>query len=584
MKRNIFKKLIILFSFIFSYLLYYSSLEKCLDGFDICAKKVRWIIFKLIESIISYAITAILLELVILKIISKYHLIHLFVIYNYFYYYSHGLDFDNHGYFNFLGFITIVPLILLSLFPFTVLIILYKKNKTYIAKYIGVILLTIIYYFFFSSQYMNCKDWAKGLNNTYIDNDMNIHGCYLKIPKICPYKIGKYIFDLSKWKNIDCNENRKNTKKTLLKFSNYKYLNDDSKRIGFPLINKDPELIVNFNEHDNKLLNYTKHNLVDMDREELVKRVYKENRPEIIVDYSKNPFGEIVIDLKYNQTLSKERKKLEKNSIPYSENIIILYIDSASRPSSIRQLKKTLNFFEKFMPYKGGYNGKFPNETFHSFQFFKYHSLKGYTWENYPTIFYGSRAGKKIVRIIKHFKINGYVTSYNNEGCCLRDLTTTGHNMTLEEIGDHEFIICDPNRENGNSLIKRCLYNKLVTEHLYEYGKQFWKQYKHNRKFLIIASSDGHEGTLEVLKYIDNSLFNFLNDLFNEHLLKDTTVFLLSDHGASMPSPYYMTEFFQTEISLPMLYIICNDRKDISYYQQYSNIHKNQQVLTAVNL
>lgn len=156
--------------------------------------------------------------------------------------------------------------------------------------------------------------------------------------------------------------------------------------------------------------------------------------------------------------------------------------------------------------------------------------------------------------------------------------------MTFEEIGDHEFIICDPNRGNGNSLIKRCLYNKLVTEHLYEYGKQFWKKYKHNRKFLIIASSDGHEGTLEVLKYIDNSLFNFLNDLFNEHLLKDTTVFLLSDHGSSMPSPYYMTEFFQTEISLPMLYIICNDRKNVSYYQQYSNIHKNQQVLTAVNL
>jgi hypothetical protein len=370
MKRNIFKKLLVLFSFIFSYILYYSSLEKCLDGFDACAKRVRWIIFKLIESIISYAITAILLELVILKIISKYHLIHLFVIYNIFYYFSHGLDFDNHGYFNFLGFIIIVPLILLSFFPFTVLIILYKKNKIYVVKYIGVMLLTIIYYFFFASQYMNCKDWAKGLNNTYIDNDMNIHGCYLKIPNICPYKIGKYIFDLSKWKNIDCNKNRKNTKKTLLKFSNYKYLNDDSKRIGFPLINKDPELIVNFNEHDNKLLNYTKQNLVDMDREELVNRVYKENKPEIIVDYSKNPFGEIVIDLKYNQTLSKERKKLEKNSIPYSENIIILYIDSASRPSSIRQLKKTLNFFEKFMPYKGGYNGKYPNETFHSFQFF----------------------------------------------------------------------------------------------------------------------------------------------------------------------------------------------------------------------
>ena len=57
----------------------------------------------------------------------------------------------------------------------------------------------------------------------------------------------------------------------------------------------------------------------------------------------------------------------------------------------------------------------------------------------------------------------------------------------------------------------RCLYGKQTIEHLYEYGEQFWKKYKENRKFLSILSNDGHEGTLEVLKYADNVIFNFLN-------------------------------------------------------------------------
>ena len=226
------------------------------------------------------------------------------------------------------------------------------------------------------------------------------------------------------------------------------------------------------------------------------------------------------------------------------------------------------------MPYKGGCNRNFSN--FHSFQFFKYHAFKGYTYQNYPKIFYGNKAGSNIIRITKYFKENGYITSYSNE-MCLRELSMTSHNMNFEEICDHELILCDPNRKHANLLVKRCLYNNLTTAYLYEYGNQFWRKYKNNQRFLIIASNDGHEGTLEVLKYIDNTVFTFLNNLFNDDLLKDTTIFLLSDHGTAMPSPYYLNNFYHKERYLPMLYIICNDRKNISYNKQYQNIYKNQQ-------
>ena len=71
--------------------------------------------------------------------------------------------------------------------------------------------------------------------------------------------------------------------------------------------------------------------------------------------------------------------------------IQILYFDSVSRPNALRQLKKTMSFIEKFMAYKGAYHEKFPNENYHSFQFFKYHAFKMFTPGNFPRLFYGNK-------------------------------------------------------------------------------------------------------------------------------------------------------------------------------------------------
>lgn len=316
-----------------------------------------------------------------------------------------------------------------------------------------------------------------------------------------------------------------------------------------------------------------------MDDSNLVKEIYNNsNYPEIIVDYSQNQYGELKIHLNYNETLSEERKLFEKNTNPYSKNILILYVDSVSRAYSVRQLKRTLLFFEKFISYKGYSNSKYPLENYHSFQFFKYHSFQSYTRYNYPKIFYGDTNSKNMLRIVKYLKENGYITGFIND-MCLREPTIIEHNMTLAEISDHEMLICDPNMNHVNSNLKRCLYNKLSTAHAYEYGNQFWRKYNKNRKFLSIMTNDGHEGTLEILKYIDDIIFNFLNNLFNDNLFKETTIFLLSDHGTSIPSPYYINKFFLLEKHLPMLYIICNDRKNVSYGEQYNYINKNQQIL-----
>ena len=121
--------------------------------------------------------------------------------------------------------------------------------------------------------------------------------------------------------------------------------------------------------------------------------------------------------------------------------------------------------------------------------------------------------------------------------------------------------------------------------YLFNYSDQFWRKYQNNRKFSTIVINIGHEGTMEVLKHYDKIIYNYLDSLFKDNLFKDTSIFLLSDHGVGIHSIYYILEFFQIEHMLPMLYIIVNDRKNISYDEQYFNIHKNQQTfITAYDI
>ena len=523
------------------------------------------------------------------KILSKLNLFHLFIVFRYLYKYSHGLDFDDHGYFNFSGLFIIVFIILLSFMPFNIFIYLNKRKKlnkknTFFSIF-GVFTVAYIIYILTKKAVINCYDWPKGLNNSYIYNDKSKYGCQIIFPKECPYKIGKYFQDLTKIKKIKCESIQNNGRENFLKNSKSSYLNETSIRIGFPLTNKDPMCFLDCSTNNYYIKQYFYQNLVDMDNKEILDTVYKDKMPEIQVDFSNNSGGEMIINLNYNNTLSEERKIKETNSEPYSRNIMMIYIDSVSRANSMRQLKKTLKFFSNFISYKGDFNKKFPSENYHSFQFFKYHSFKYYTQANFPLIYYGrTREEKNFVLITKYLKENGYITCYVGDSCT-KDNVRTLHNLTEEEAYDHQFLMCDPNVSHFNLNTIKCLYGKTISDHLFEYSKQFWRKYKNNRKFLNIVSNDGHEGTLEVLKYIDDKIYNFLNNLFNDNLLKESSIFLLSDHGTGMPSIYFLNKFYEIEFNLPMLYMIINDRKKYSYDSQYKNLYENQQnFITAYDI
>ena len=128
-KKNINKCKIENIFFLFSYYLYYLSLEKCIQGFDECATNYHWIYMKIFEAIMSSFILALLIEFMFYNLISKLNIIHIAIFYITAFKNSHGLDFHDHGFYNFFGSISITILIIIFLFPLNIFIYLKKKNN-----------------------------------------------------------------------------------------------------------------------------------------------------------------------------------------------------------------------------------------------------------------------------------------------------------------------------------------------------------------------------------------------------------------------------------------------------------------------
>ena len=587
-KKN--KNMILIFiSFILTYLFYFLSLESCFDGEGPCSTYVNWIKIKVFEELISCILLSIIIQLIIFQVVPKIHLIHIIIIFSWSYYYRHGIDYTDHGYFNFFFYFIMIVICNFVVIPLDILLFCSKhrdNKKKIVLIYLGsLFLFIIIIYIYLFNFKANCSEWPKGLNNTSIEYNSTKYGCQIKIPKKCTYKIFDFIQDYTKLKGLDCKQiNNKKYKEIFLSHSRSPYVNKSSKRIGIPLTNKDPSCL-NYLKRGSPMSDYIFNNLIDMDNKEILDKYYKDKIPEIILDYTDNDKGKLDIDVKFNKTLSEERKKLEINSKPYSDNILLLYIDSVSRANALRKLKKTMSFFEKFMPYKGNFNEKYPSEIYHGFQFFKYHSFHDYTTGNYPLLFYGQKKenSKKIV-ITKFIKENGYITCNINDYCVLEP-THTFKDFTEDEVFDHQFIICDPNNIEMSCNEIRCLYDKQNIEYLLEYVEQFWRKYKDNRKYVSFIVNHGHEGTLNVIKYQDEIIANFLQRLFDDNLLKNSIIIFISDHGVGMPSIYYPYDFYKTEIHLPSLFMIINDRKNITYDKQYKYIQENQQnFITAFDI
>ena len=105
--------------------------------------------------------------------------------------------------------------------------------------------------------------------------------------------------------------------------------------------------------------------------------------------------------------------------------------------------------------------------------------------------------------------------------------------------GDYENsgIFCDSHfRETA--LKRNCYYGKDSFDYLVEFCSKFLELYKNERKIVSLFSNDAHEGTFQQIKYIDNSLHNFLIEILTKYFDDKSIIFLMSDHGNGMPGIY----------------------------------------------
>ena len=569
---------------IISFLFYYLSFKGCEGTQSFCLVTLSPGFF---YSIVLYITITSLISLyifykVLIKENSKYHLLYYLPILIYLLYFvDTGSDLSHHGsynkmgfYFMFVNFIIIFCIILVLKF------IYYNYRLIFISitlSFIWIVIYTNI------KIKKNCNTWYDGLNGIRLENNEKYDKCKIVHPKKCWINLIDGVFDVSKILKENCNNFRGGERAELLKFLS-PYFNT-THTFGYPITTNYTWLD---QSHFDRFFNNVMADMINLDKEEFSS--IKDNlKPEIILKFDPiTKMGNININIIKNETLSKERNDIYNSILPKDKpkynNILFLYIDAISRPEFLRSMKHTIEFISKYY-----------NSTEKSFyQMMKYQNFIFFTQQNVNPMFFGeSMFNSNGTSILKHIKKKGYITGHSNN-ICTRQLYDIEDNYTENvdyESFDHENIamMCDPNYYNPvnrftpymgpYSIRRRCLYGRDTFEYVIEYGEKFWEAYINEHKFLRLSFQDAHEGTLEVAKYLDVKLAQFLENFEKKGYLDDTAIFFVSDHGNNMIGFYniFSVEDYVLEKTLGTWFMLLPKSKNID--EKYLEI--NQQKLVT---
>ena len=522
----------------FSVYFYILSLKGCPDGQAICLKNLNEGEVRSLGSFILYsaALASFIIIGSLYKIISIYTLLLMSMIFGYLcFHYDTGADLESHGAYN--RALLIVEIILFVIFLNFLILVVFLLKKCFKSTIIILIFLNVCgYYSWEYKKSVSCDRWLYGLNNVMIDN--NHDTCKIAPPKVCYIDIFSGWFDYAGWLGENCEVIRGDDKFVFLKYLN----NKNFKKIGFPptqVFSHFPES--KYMELQKNVLN----NLFDFDDPEVTEEM-KENL-EIIVDYSDPYKSKIEMQMLKDEETVDERRKLYENALksenkPLAKNFLYVYIDSLSRTHFHRKLPKLTKYLEKY--YQND------NSKFKTYQFLRVQNVGYFTNINMIPVWFGiwwlDSGGKYY---ITSFKENGFMTgqALNNCGRGIFDFDTDDHSDLNWDDYDHENIamFCDPNYYGEDnpytpflgaySMKRRCLHGKDTSQHVIDYTELFWRTYKDEAKAFRMAFLDAHEGTGEIVKYLDDKLVDFFTRMESENLLDDTVVLFMADHGMNMP-------------------------------------------------
>ena len=328
--------------------------------------------------------------------------------------------------------------------------------------------------------------------------------------------------------------------------------------------------------------------LIDMNDPNVPEEIKK--RTEVMVDY-RGETSKVLINIYRDEDLLKVRlplyKRLGKQML--AKNLMIIYIDALSRRHFMRKMKKTAAWIEKF-------HNKSGENKLTSYQFMKYHSVGYFTQINTVPAFLGKwwlEAGGNYYT--KYWKEKGAITSQSVSFCGreLFDFENDQFRHMNWEPYDHENIalFCDPNYNQADnpytpflgaySVRRRCLHGRDTHEYQLEYAYKFWDTHRDMPKVIRMDFLEAHEGSMEVIKYLDDRLEKYLVDLETNNLLDDTILLFMADHGNNMPGFVSLMDPWDWKIEkyLPMMYMVVPEKIQKAYGQ---NLKFNEQsIVTA---
>ena len=500
--------------------------------------------------------------------ISKIHLFYYVPLLIYLlYFYDNGSDLSHHGSYNKMVFYFLIVSFIILFLIFCLLKYIYANYKIIFISLTLSFIWILIYTYIKITK--NCNVWYDGLNGIRLENNPKFDKCKIVHPKRCWINSIDGVFDVSRILNENCNNFRGGEKAELLKYLSPRF--NLTQNFGYPITTKYTWLN---QSHFDRFFNNVMADMIDLDKIDYSK-IDDDLKPEVVLKFDPvTEMGKIDIKINRNEILAKERNDIYNTLLPKDKpkynNILFLYIDAISRPEFIRAMKNTEKYLSKYF-----------NSSEKSFyQMMKYHNFIFFTQQNVNPMFFGeSMFNSNGTSILKHIKKKGFITGHSNN-ICTRQLYDIEDNYT-ENIEydnfDHENIamMCDPNFYNPEnrftpymgpySIRRRCLYGRDTFEYIIEYGEKFWAAYSKEHKFLRLSFQDAHEGTLEVVKYLDVKLAEFLEKFDRKGYLKDTAVFLVSDHGNNMVGIYNIFQFedYVLEKTLGTWFMLLPKKKEI---------------------
>ena len=586
---------------ILSFLLYSSSLksEKNLNKYNMYFYYPMTLI-SLIKCLISGAIVGFIIFSMYAKWIFLEHLIYMAIVYGILIYKNFGNNILNHGKYNFFLLLissTLVFLLLVGIY------LVYRFSKT--IKYLYLIEAVLIFFCCFLICYnfkykyeknYSCEKWDLTLNKSDIFVDEKNEKCNLEnINGLCYMnKIFNY-FDLTLGNNIKCEKREKNETNNFYEMIKNKNITG-YEIFAFPStvnINKEKNL-----NNTKNLQHYIFNNLIPINKINISNNLTNSNTTkmtniksnntnifnnyETIIEFNTDENnitqGKLKINLIKDKTLSESRKKisqnffLKKNTSSIYDNILLIFLSSISRSHFQRGMPKLSQFISKLMAYE-------PFPTMTSYQFSKYKNFP-YTMENILSLFY-KKTNDSYINSLKYLKEAGYITGQVSDIC-----DKNMNNKNLIDFDHENFVMaCDPNyfMKKEFSPYERCLYGKPISDYMLNYTSQFWEKYNENKKYFRMTFNYGNEPTGNVIKYLDEPLYNFLWDFYTQGKLRNTAVIILSEQGNKNNGLYDIlgSAEFEADKKYGVFIMILDWNEKFKKEEYHKNLIKNQNLFVT---